>query len=759
MTRRILYIGSSLPCRSETFVYREIFALRKRGCETFAASVHMPEKNLGDEQLDLLAEEAYRIYAKLKSRFLFDVLQEMITHPKDSIKTLLFCFSFAGSPFQKLTLSQRFKILFQAFAALGSAKWTREKKIEHIHAHMAHVPTSIAMFLGRHLHLPFSFTGHAADLFCEASLLKEKIARAAFVSCISLWHRRYYKSLSGVEWEKLPLIRCGIDIQAFHAGPKKEKQKRKLKITSIGRLVPKKGHEYLIKELDNFSSQNMDWECIIIGDGAEKQKLERMIDVSKSKSRIHLLGPKSNKEIISILKNSDIFVLPCIVDGRGDRDGIPVSILEAMAACLPVISGDIPTIREAIENNVDGILVDPKVIGALWKSLALLAGSPEIRKNLGLKAREKIAREFSIDCSIDQLLSYFSGSSLKEMRRFQLPLKIESQKNVSCSSNYVVISPCKDEAKYLAKTIESVLKQSVRPALWVIVDDGSCDETPRLLEEYAKRYDFIKVIKKEGKGIRNVGPGVVDAFYFGLDTVDLAEFEFLCKLDLDLELPEKYFEILIRKMEENPRIGTCSGKPFLKESASGKLIAEPSGDEISVGMTKFYRIACFLEIGGFVREVMWDGIDCHRCRMLGWIAESFNDPELQFIHLRPMGSSQQGILAGRIRHGKGQYFMGSHPLYILISSFYRMTAPPKIFGGMCIFSGYVKAWATGAPRYEDKSFREFLRRYQMHCLLFGKRRATAMTNERQALIWAEKQSGLSSKNLTKIMQTEDARCH
>ena len=88
-------------------------------------------------------------------------------------------------------------------------------------------------------------------------------------------------------------------------------------------------------------------------------------------------------------------------------------------------------------------------------------------------------------------------------------------------------------------------------------------------------------------------------------------------------------------------------------------MSERHGDDTSLGMTKFYRVACFKAIGGFVREVMWDGIDCHRCRMKGWIACSWDEPELRFVHLRPMGSSQQSIYAGRMRHGSGQYFMGT----------------------------------------------------------------------------------------------------
>jgi exopolysaccharide biosynthesis WecB/TagA/CpsF family protein len=283
--------------------------------------------------------------------------------------------------------------------------------------------------------------------------------------------------------------------------------------------------------------------------------------------------------------------------------------------------------------------------------------------------------------------------------------------------------------------LESVARQTVLPALWVIVDDGSSDATPQILAEYATRHAWIKVIRRDDRGFRSVGPGVVDAFYAGFDTIDPTGFDYLCKLDLDLELPERYFETLMERMEEEPRLGTFSGMPCIA-SADGHELEPGFSDEMSVGMTKFYRTICFLQIGGFVREVMWDGIDCHRARMLGWIAGSTAEvPALRFIHLRPMGSSQGGILRGRRRHGFGQYFMGTGPIYLLASAVSRMAAPPYISGGLAILYGYLRAAWERAPRYPDLRFRSFLRAYQWQMLLFGKRRATARLNARQMLVW------------------------
>jgi len=286
---------------------------------------------------------------------------------------------------------------------------------------------------------------------------------------------------------------------------------------------------------------------------------------------------------------------------------------------------------------------------------------------------------------------------------------------------YLLISPCRDEAKYMRETLDSVIAQSVRPAKWVIVDDGSTDETPSILAEYQAKHEWIEVLTRDNRGRRSVGPGVIEAFYHGYNAVQPNDYEFLCKLDLDLRIPPRYFELLMERMRANPRIGTCSGKPYVEEGEH--LVFERQGDDISVGMTKFYRVACFEAIGGFVREVMWDGIDCHRCRMLGWVACSWDEPDLRFVHLRPMGSSQQSIYVGRMRHGYGQYFMGTGFLFMAASAASRLNQKPYVLGSLAMLWGWLKSALTGAPRYDNPEFRRFLRRYQRRALLVGKKRA------------------------------------
>ena len=300
--------------------------------------------------------------------------------------------------------------------------------------------------------------------------------------------------------------------------------------------------------------------------------------------------------------------------------------------------------------------------------------------------------------------------------------------------SYVLISACRDEAAHMRRTLDSVVAQDAAPAKWIIVDDGSTDSTPEILAEYAAAHDWIEVVPKPDRGARAVGPGVIEAFYFGLERVSLGDYAYLCKLDLDLDLPPGYFRILMDRMQADPRIGTCSGKAYFRDR-SGALVSEGIGDEMSLGMTKFYSVACFSQIGGFVREVMWDGIDCHKARMLGWTPVSWDDPSLRFEHLRPMGSSQTGIHVGRARHGFGQYYMGTSPAFLMASALNKARRKPYVTGGLAMLKGYFGAMMRGVERHGDAELIAFLRDYQARALRMGKARAVAQIEAERARLW------------------------
>ena len=293
-------------------------------------------------------------------------------------------------------------------------------------------------------------------------------------------------------------------------------------------------------------------------------------------------------------------------------------------------------------------------------------------------------------------------------------------------NRYLLITPCRDEGDYLQTTIDSVCSQTIMPTKWVIVDDGSTDDTPNILNQAQEQYEFIDVIRRDDRGHRSVGPGVVDAFYVGLESVNLDDYDFVCKLDGDLEFQPRYFERLLEILDEDQGLGNLSGKLFLRYGS--KLVEERLRDDNAIGPAKFYRVRCFQDIGGFVRQVSWDGIDGHMCRMHKWIPAATDEDDLRVIHLRRMGSSQNSFWQGRLRWGGGKYFMGSRLYYVIALSIFRIFERPFVVSGVGILVGYLRAAIKREPRYENPDYLRFFRRYELESLLFGRDRTTRKFN-------------------------------
>lgn len=312
--------------------------------------------------------------------------------------------------------------------------------------------------------------------------------------------------------------------------------------------------------------------------------------------------------------------------------------------------------------------------------------------------------------------------------------------------DYLVISPCRDEEAFVERTIQSVIGQTERPARWIIVDDGSTDGTPEIVARFAAAHDWITLVRRPARSTRVLGSGVVRAFDEGLSHADLQDYGFVAKLDMDLVLPKAYFECLIDRMVMDPRLGTASGRPYALADGptSPRWTAERGSTEMSAGMAKFYRVSTFREIGGLVPEIMWDGIDCHEARILGWRSRSFDFPDTDFKHLRPEGASDRGVLRGRRRHGFGQWFMGTDPVFMLASALLRVRDAPALLGSLHMLIGYFGAAMKRAPQHGGPAFRRELRRFQRESLVVGKKRATLRWEARAAHAWHARH-GLAAK--------------
>ncbi len=406
---RVVYIAAFFPKLSETFVHREVLGLRALGLDVPVVSVRPSTDALGEETLEALRRETIPLYGSGPAALVRDALLELFRHPLRAIGTLARAKLDAFSSRDLHGLRARLKTVFQAFAALALARRLRPLKPDLLHAHMAHVPSTIAMATARQLGIPFSFTGHAADLFRDRALLLPKLRRAAFVHCISLWHREWYNSLVPRPERDYPLVRCGVNPAEFPARPAHDGPPR---ILAVGRLVQKKGFDLLLDALAQPALAVLPWTLRLVGDGPEDAALRARAAQHPRRADITFVGPLPNPAVRREMSNADLFVLPCRVDPDGDRDGIPVVLMEAMAAGTAVISGDLPSIRELVHHDRCGLLCPPGDVPALAASLQRLLASSAERLRLADAARAQADGEFGLSTNLHRILDNLRARKL-----------------------------------------------------------------------------------------------------------------------------------------------------------------------------------------------------------------------------------------------------------------------------------------------------------------------------------------------------------
>jgi len=397
MPRPILYIAGSFPARSETFVYREVRELRRRGWDVTTVSLNDPREP-GLKEFEDLETGNLVLYGAGKSATAGAMLVEMLTHPIRSTGTFLTAIGDALSPGEPTKWSDRLKLPAQALAAIGLARRVRFRSPAHVHAHFAHAPATIAMYVAQQLGISFSFTGHANDLFQRRALLSKKLRRVRFVSCISEWHRDFYISCAA-DPSKCHVIRCGVPVSEWV--PREVDHNRKqIHLLTVCRLVEKKGVDTLLRALPGFEQ---DWKLTIAGEGRESDKLKAIARDCGIESRCEFLGAVTNDRVRELLMQADVFVLPCRTDGNGDRDGIPVVLMEAMACGVPVISGDLPAIRELIEHGESGMLVDGASPRDVTRALEELMRDKALRQRIAAGGRKRVESEFSLEQNVTRL--------------------------------------------------------------------------------------------------------------------------------------------------------------------------------------------------------------------------------------------------------------------------------------------------------------------------------------------------------------------
>lgn len=275
---------------------------------------------------------------------------------------------------------------------------------------------------------------------------------------------------------------------------------------------------------------------------------------------------------------------------------------------------------------------------------------------------------------------------------------------MSFEITYAIVTPAHNEESYIRFTLDSVVAQTVQPAQWIIVDDGSTDGTASIIENYTSEFPWIKLLTLKNQ-VRQRGGKVISAFNAGLELVD-AEYEFIVKLDADLSLGNDYFEKLLYQFKINPKLGLASGGCYQRTGTEWRL--EPAANDHARGLSKVYRKECFQDINGLKPVNGWDTIDELSAQMKGWETRSFN--ELKALHYRPTGSAN-GKINGKMEMGKFSYFFGYHPLAFLLRGVYNMlTGKPIILGGIAMLWGYFDCWIHHEPRFDDPQLLTYSRK-------------------------------------------------
>jgi biofilm PGA synthesis N-glycosyltransferase PgaC len=279
-------------------------------------------------------------------------------------------------------------------------------------------------------------------------------------------------------------------------------------------------------------------------------------------------------------------------------------------------------------------------------------------------------------------------------------------------AKYVIVSPIRDEAKFIDRTARSILEQSIRPCEWIVVDDGSTDDTGRIIDRYAAEHAWIRVVHRPNRGFRQAGGGVVEAFNEGYQAIACRDWEFLVKLDGDLIFDEMYFERCLDRFQREERLGIGGGTIY--NLVDGREILEENPRFHVRGATKIYRRRCWEKIGGLWQAPGWDTIDELKAQMLGWKTETFDD--IKVLHQRQTGTAEN-LWRDLVKNGMARYIAGYHPLFLLASCILRLTYKPYVTHSAGLLWGYTQGYIKHVPQVNDPELIRFVRRQQMNRLI------------------------------------------
>jgi glycosyltransferase involved in cell wall biosynthesis len=400
---KVAYVMSRFPKPTETFVLQEILEIEARGVEVeIFPLLRGPMRVVHPEARRLVERAQYQPF--LSWSILFANLRLATRSP-------LAYFGVLWTVLRATSGSLNFFV-----GALGifpkSVRFASEMErlgVTHIHAHFANHPAAAAFIISRLTGIPYSFTAHGSDLHVDRHMLREKIDAAAFAVTVSDYNKELMVDECGEDVRrKIQVIHCGVDPALFAPAEEKPPQ-RPFRILCVASFEEVKGHVYLVEACRLLERRGVDFECRLVGEGPQREKIAARVRQAGLSSRVRFEGVRTRDGVRQLLSEAHAVVLASVPTRNGKREGIPVALMEAMASGVPVVASRLSGIPELVETGREGILVAPRDSAALAQALESLSDDPELRRQMAAAGRAKVLREFDLAANAGRLLAAFAA--------------------------------------------------------------------------------------------------------------------------------------------------------------------------------------------------------------------------------------------------------------------------------------------------------------------------------------------------------------
>lgn len=395
---RVVYVVSLFPCWSETFIVREIQALIDEGVDVRVLSLKRPSEALVQPEAAALMDRV-RHPASMAGA-LVSATRELLAHPGVVLGSLA---TVIGGHWRKPAVLA--KSLVAWLRGLEQAAWLRRFDPQLVYSHWATYPSTVAWTLGQLLGRPFGFTCHAHDIFVEDQLVARKLHDAALAVTISQFNTLWLREHGAHADASLKVIHCGVDAANTPYLPEGREPRTLL---TVGRLDPIKGFSTLVSALALLRERGVEFRCRLVGSGPLEHALRAQVLASGLERQVQFTGAQPQHVVREWMNQAAVFVMPSEVAVDGNRDGIPVALMEAMATGCAVVSTRVSGIPELVEDGHSGLLVEQRDPVALADAIARLLDDAPLRTQLALQARAQIERAFDVRTETRRLRAYMS---------------------------------------------------------------------------------------------------------------------------------------------------------------------------------------------------------------------------------------------------------------------------------------------------------------------------------------------------------------